>query len=230
MALIPKNCPLPVLSLIALAVGSTATSALSATVAQREIQFSSVDFVSSVIELHNFGDVSVDLSGWRFCSHDEDQVRRYSGSTGLNGMTIAPGGSLFVHFGNDASASDEINISTIGGSFAGPFDQGAFAIQIYFTPVSFGDGNQIADHIQWSTGGVDNVSADERSDEAQAGGVWTDQSLWIPTTADTERIELTDLTGGELHSPGNYAVLVPEPSSVFLASFGMLGLLLRRRR
>jgi len=126
----------------------------------------------------------------------------------LNSQTIPPGQSLFIHFNNDASASNEINASTVG-SFASPLDSGAFGLQLYFSPVSFGNGATIADHIQWSIDGEDNTSADERSDEAEAGGVWVDQSAWVSTSTNTEFILLTDATSAELHSPADY-LAVPD--------------------
>ena len=176
---------------------------------QRAVQFREVDFTNSVIEIHNFGDTAQALDGWRFCSHDEDQVRRYSSGTGLSGVAIAGGESLFVHFLNDAPADDPSAINISGrGNFAAPFDRGPYAIQMYFqTP--FGNGNNIVDHIQWSIDGVDNGTADERSDEAESGGVWTDQSLWIPTTAESTTLVLTDTTGGILHGPDDYEVIAP---------------------
>lgn len=207
----------------ALLVGQSASAA---SIAPREIQIKSVDFTTGVIELHNLGDSTVALDGWRFCTHDEDQDRRYSGSTGLNGVSIAAGNSLFVHYNNDASAGNEINISTIGGSFATTLDSGSYAIGLYWqTP--FGTGSNIADHIQWSIGGVDNTSADERSDEAVAGGVWTSETDWIATTASTTRIELADLSGSDLQDSSDYNV-IPEPSSLALLVLG--GWMLARRR
>lgn len=151
-----------------------------------EIQFRSINFQDNVVELFNFGNAPISLDGWRFCTHDENQIRQYSSPGGLNGVTIAAGASLFIYF----------------ESF-------------------FGNGASIADHAQWSQGGVDNESADERSDEAEVGGVWTDQRLWIPTTAFTRRIELIDPTGARLHGPADYRVLepIPLPPEFELTSF-----------
>ncbi|MGI9427775.1 MAG: hypothetical protein ACR2NM_03895 [Bythopirellula sp.] len=178
----------------------------------RDVQFLSIDFETEVLELFNFGNSLEPLDGWRFCTHDEDQVRRYSSTSGLNGVSIGAGDSLFIHFANDApaEANDALNIDStgIGGAFALPFDQDAYGINLYINS-AFGSGAAIADHVQWSIDGVDNNSADERSDEAESGGVWTDQSEWVATTALTQRIELTDLTGGILHGPGNYLVVEP---------------------
>ena len=65
----------------------------------------------------------------------------------------------------------------------------------------------MVDNIQWSIGGIDNSSADERSDEAQSGGLWVDQSKWVATSSDTTRILLTDASAGIQHSPADYLVL-----------------------
>ena len=189
--------------------------------APRDIQITTVDFETSVLTLENVGDETESLNGWRFCSHDDNQVRRYSSAGGLNGVSLEAGDVLHLHFLNDAPAGDSerMNISAVG-SVATPLDRGPYAIQLYFTPVSFGNGNTIADHLQWSIDGVDNTSADERSDEAQGGGVWVDQGEWIATSADSTRILLDDLSGGVLHSPSDYVVEgpTPEPALFELAS------------
>ena len=174
----------------------------------RDVQIRMIDFEHGVIELFNFGENTIALDGWRFCTHDEDQSFIYSSFSGLNGRQIDPSQSLFVHYNNDAVGGNAINRSQLG-ALATTLDPGPYSIGLYFPPVFFSDGNQIADHIQWSIGGVDNLRADERSDEAENGGVWTDQSLWIPTTADTLRIELLDLTGGILHGPDDYRIVTP---------------------
>lgn len=200
----------------------------------RFVQIESIDFQTSVLQLTNFGTNSVDLSGWRFCTHDEDQVRRYSATTGLNGVTLTAGSSLFVHFNNDASAANEINVSTIGGNFAQPLDVGpnpggAYGVGLYFaTP--FGDGANLADHLQWSFNGVDNDTADDRSDEAE-GEVWLSQSDWISADENTTRIALNVADfNEEIHSSANYIVSVPEPTSAAVCAVFGLGMLVRRRR
>ena len=125
---------------------------------------------------------------------------------------IAANASLFIHFDNDADPNDSnaINRTSIGGSFATPLDtNGAYGIQIYFqTPFDFG--SNIADHVQFSLDGVDNGSADERSDEAQNGGVWTNQAQWVNVALDTEMIVLMDSSSmNELHGPADYDVINP---------------------
>lgn len=190
--------------------------------AEDRIQFRSLDFTKSIIELHNFGDAPVSLSGWQFCTHDENQVRHYSDPSGLNGRSIAAGESLFIYWKNDAPAEDThtINRNSIGGSFSEPLDRGPYGMQLYING-NFGDGNSIADHWQWSQGGVDNDSADERSDEAESGGVWTDQSQWISTGPETVRIVLNDTTGARLHGPSSYDVIeiVPLPPEFLVTAF-----------
>ncbi|MCZ6672187.1 MAG: hypothetical protein O7C75_04530 [Verrucomicrobia bacterium] len=185
------------------------------------IQFRSIDFENKIVELHNFSDSSVGLDGWRFCTHDESLSRRYSGQSGMNGMIIAARASLYIYWDDDAPEGDSarINRSSIGNGsvLASPLDQDAYGMQIYFG-AGFANGNNIADHIQWSIGGVDNESADGRSLEAEEGGVWTDQSLWISTTENSTQIVLTDITGARSHSPDNYQVFEPVslPFSEFL--------------
>ena len=183
---------------------------------QRAVQFREVNFTTGVIEMHNFGDTDQDLTGWRFCSHDEEEDRRYSSNGGLNGVVIAAGSSLFVHFLNDAPAGDANAINIAGrGNFADPLDRGPYAIQIYFQTPFGNTGTNIADHLQWSIDGVDDESADFRSAAAEGGGVWTDQSLWIPTTAESTALVLTDTTGGILHGPDSYEVIEPIVAAVF---------------
>ena len=177
--------------------------------APRDIQFRSIDFENSVLELQNFGEDTESLDGWRFCSHDEDQTRAYSLPEGLNGISLAPGESLFVHYLGDAP-EDETNRINLPGSFALPLDRGPYGIQIYFPPISFGDGGTIADHVQWAINGVDDTTADERSGAAEDGGLWTDQETWIATTEDASSILLTDTSGAILQGPDNYEVIQPE--------------------
>lgn len=183
----------------------------TAVAAPRDVMIRSIDTVNRILELHNFGSGTEDLSGYQFCSHDENQVRQYSSTTGLNGTSIEAGTSIFVHFNNDAPGDpDHLNLSSLGGSFAGPLDNGPFAISLYFPPVSFGNGGTMASHLQWSINGADNGNADERSDEAESGGLWTDQLLWVSTNPDTTKIALKP--GAEnsvLHAPEDYNVFAP---------------------
>ncbi len=183
------------------------------TVPQRFVQIRSVNLATSVLELYNSGTTSQSLAGWRFCTHDEDQVRRYSGASGLNNFTLASEQSLYVHFNNDADPANPqaVNISTIGGNFATPLDaSGAYGAQIYFQ-TSFGVGANIADHLQFSVDGVDNTTADDRSDEAE-GEVWVDQNEWISISLDTEMILLNaSASDSEVNSPSDYTVVEPMP-------------------
>ncbi len=179
----------------------------------RFVQIRAIDFEQQSIEVHNFGTADQLLSGWRFCSHDENQDREYSGAGALNGVMLGAGESMFLRYNNDASAANEININSLG-NFATPLDtNGAYAIQFYFqTP--FGVGANIADHIQLSLDGADNASADERSDEAQNGGVWTNQNEWIPVTLETTTVVLLDSSSdSELHGPDDYEI---DPTDVIL--------------
>ncbi len=187
---------------IAAAAGLALASA--AVAAPRDIQFRTVDLASGVVELHNFGETTEDLSGWRFCSHDESVVRRYSAASGLDGITIAPGESLYLHFNGTADETDEINTTTVGGNFAG-LSTTAYAIQIYFAPVSFGNGATMADIIQWTADGTPDLIADERTDEAISGGTWGALDDFISLDSGAF-VRLTNLTGAELNNSGDYRV------------------------
>lgn len=208
-------------ALLSVLVAVSALSARAGFAAARDVQIVDVDFELEIVEVFNFGTTSEDLSGWRFCSHDDNEIRRYSSSTGLNGVLIGPSEPLFIHFANDAPAEPgHINLPT--GNFALPLDRGPYALGLYFSPVTFSNGNTIADHVQWSIDGVDNASADERSDEAEAGGVWTDQSLWAVTSIDTVALTLKESAEGlVLHGPDDY-VAVPEPSKHMLLAAGIV--------
>lgn len=176
---------------------------------ERQVQIQSIDLLNQTVEVHNFGATDQTLDGWRFCTHDESAVRRYSSAGGLNGVVLPAGESLFLMYNNDASAPNEFNIDGLG-NFALPLDtEGAYSIQFYFqTP--FGVGANIADHLQFSLDGADNETADERSDEAVNGGLWTDESLWISVSQSTTSISLAAGSENfENNSPADYNVVTP---------------------
>lgn len=181
-----------------------------AVAAERDVQFTNIDTEAQVFTLQNTGVDPVDLDGWRFCSHNTSQVRRYTAPSGLNGLTLQPGDELKIHLDNDAPFGDPLVIDGFSIGIFADFELTAYSVNFYFpnsggsTP--FSDGNFIADHIQWSIDGIDNTSADERSDEAQAGGVWVDQGDWINVGTDTVAIDLNDPSFAELHSPADYIV------------------------
>lgn len=183
----------------------------SAAAAPRDVQIRAINFSSGLITLYNFGATDEPLDGYAFCTHDENEIRRYSNLAGFNGRTIEAGSYLFIHFNNNApNDPDHINRSTLG-LFATPLDNGAYGMGLYFPPVVFADGATIADYLQWSLNGIGDSSADERADEAQDGGVWASQAAWIATQASTTYIRLTDANGGTLHAPANYHALSEMP-------------------
>ena len=180
--------------------------AASLSAAERDVQIRSFDFTTGVLELFNFGAADQPLDGWRFCSHNGSSVRDYSSFAALNGVTIEASTSLFVHFNNDSPGGpDNFDRSQLGPFATVASD--AYAISIYFAPVSFPLGSTMGDHLQWSLGGADNSTADERTGVARSGGLWPDENAWIPVTEVTERIVLTDETGGLAHGPENYDVI-----------------------
>lgn len=203
-----------------------------ATAASRDVQIVEVNFSTQVIELFNFGPATEDLSGWQFCSANSTFSFLYSLSTALNGVSIGPSQSLFVHLLSDAGGRPG-HIDRPAGGWADPMDPSAHGLQIYFPPVVFLIGNTIADHVQWSIDGADDLIADERSDEAEVGGVWTDQSTWVITQSDSTSIRLNESANGLiLHGPSDYTQ-VPEPGAtlamwISLCTVGLVRMARRR--
>jgi len=178
---------------------------------ERQVQIASVDFSTGVFEVFNFGSESVDLSRWRFCSHDFNERRRYTGANGLNGVVLGSQTSLFIHVNNDAPAtSDSLNVADLGGSFATPLDQDAFGMQFFFPAangnVSFGNSSLIADHIQWNFAGQAIGDAEERTAQAVSVGLWTSVGDFIETQSDSVRIDLADKSGDLIGGPDVYEV------------------------
>jgi len=198
-----------------LTIGAALAASSAALAADRDIQFRSIDLGAGVVEIHNFGDAAVDLSGWRFCTHDFNEIRRYSANSGLNGVSVPAGGSIFIHYNDDAPADPSaLNISSIGGFFAQPLNSASYALEI-FTPgpdglLSFGSTTDMNDHVQWAVDPASVGSASARSVQAAAAGLWTASTAYIDTEPTTSLIVLTDDTGAELHGPANY-VLDPAP-------------------
>lgn len=181
---------------------------------EKDIQIRSVDFDAGVVEFFNYGDDDQDLSGWRTCTHDFDEVRRYSSTTGFNGVMIEAGTSIFLHYNNDAPVGpDNHNISAIGGAFAQPLDQDAYGFQLYHPDengsLSFGNSQLIADHLQWNINGEGVGGAETRTSQVVSVGLWTAIGDFIATTAESSSLELTDFGDGRLHGPSNYSVEEP---------------------
>ncbi len=197
-------------SLVLLAQGLICQPSLAA---PRDVQFKSVNFETLVIEVHNFGAAAEPFTNWRFCSHDDNQVRLYSTPGALNAITLGAGESFFLHFNNDApgGASDAFNISSLGG-FATPLDRGPFSINLYLNS-AFTQPSSMVDHVQWNIDGVDDFFADERSLVAQNAGLWTNEAQWVPTSATTQRLELNlDGLGNPpagTHGPTSYSAIEP---------------------
>lgn len=173
--------------------------------APRDVHIRSINLTTGVIELFNYGATNQSLAGFQFCTQDADQVLVYTNGPGLNAFTIEAGTSFYVHFNNDApGGSDSVNRSAIG-SFASPFNTGPYSLALYFPPVNFANGATMADFVQWNIGGAHNSTADERTDEAVNGGLWTGITQWVSTAGNTELIELKAASGGQiLHGPSDY--------------------------
>ncbi|HPF41315.1 MAG TPA: hypothetical protein P5081_11940 [Phycisphaerae bacterium] len=175
----------------------------------RDIQFRYIDFTAGTIELYNFGGTDYDLSGWRFCSFDENQAFQYTAATGLNGVSIGAGATLTLHTLNDAPGGDptHVNLSAIGGAFATPLDNGPYAISLYNNNLGgFTTPAAIVDHVMWDDGTAP-VGFEGRADVAVSAGLWTSDTDFVETTADTDAIELLDTLGNLLHGPADYATI-----------------------
>lgn len=195
---------------IALSLALTATARMS-DAAPRDVQIREINFQAGTIELFNFGAASEALDGWQFCTFDEDDLFNYSDAAGLNGISIAPGGSLFIHTLNDAPVDpNRINVSSIAGAFqfALPLDATSFAMSLYQSGLGFTTASRMVDHVMWNINGV-NPGLTSRADIAVAAGLWTSELDFVSTTAGTVSIQLSDMSGGLLHGPANYAPVEP---------------------
>ena len=172
----------------------------------RRVQIASLELDDGVIEIKNFGDTPVDLNGWRFCSHSAEQALRYTNPRGLSGVSLAPGHSLFIHIFNDSpGGSGAVNASDVG-AFANRFGQGPYSVQLFWPGgdgLSFGENDDLADHVQWGVGGFGTSIAAARSSQAVAAGLWQSVSEWIVTTGATQRIELID-EGAIVNGPDDF--------------------------
>lgn len=196
---------------VALAVViATASSAAAQT--NRSIQIRSVDFDRGLIEVFNFGSADADLTGWRFCSFDQNDSFQYTAAGGLSGVTIEAATSFYVHFNNDAPVGDpdRINRSALG-NFATPLSPAAFGLSFYDPPagggIMFGNSSLISDYVQWSVGGAANSNAAFRAGQAVGQGLWTSGSEFVATTPGTGRIDLTDGDGVLLHGSADFFAL-----------------------
>ena len=170
--------------------------------ADRDVQIAGIDFIGQRIELRNCGDAMVSLDGWRFCTHNHTTSRVYTRANGLNGQSLGVEEHLIIHLNNDAPAGG-LNGSAVGNFAASMSPANAWAIGLYNSS-SFNAANALVDHLQWSPGGVDNPTADERSTVAADAGLWTADNEWISTMPGLGQLALADPGCGRLHGPDSY--------------------------
>ena len=231
---------LHVFALAAIAFAPTTVVAQSPGSAE-DIQFRSIDFENQILELHNFGSDSLDLDGWRFCTHDVSDGFDYTSATGLNGFSLEAGESLRVHWNDDASGDDAINISSLGGRWIDDLSVNGsgdgISLNLY-RDSSFGNADSIVDHIQYSLDGS-NVGgqSNPRGAVAVNGELWGSTADWISVSEESTSLVLEDepfpLDSGATHTSSSYAVnvsAVPEPSSLIALCLGVFGIASRRRR
>ena len=155
----------------------------------RDVQIASVDFEAQVIELKNFGDLAVSLSGWHFCTHNDQASRRYTTGGGGLGVvgTLNTGQSAFIHLSGDADEAGEFNASAVGSILA--LDTGPYSINV-FSSAFFNGLSNMVDHVQWAIGGSsNNARASSRNSQAVSAGIWDDAGVWVDTTG-AVRIDL----------------------------------------
>ncbi len=225
--------------MIALAIVAILPSIAQAQTAgsAEDVQFRSIDFQSQILELHNYGASNQDLSGWRFCTHDVSDGFDYTSSGGLNGFSLDPGESLFVHWNNDAIGSDAINVSALGGAWVSDLSVNGvgdgISLNIYRNG-SFGSAASIIDHIQYSYDGA-NVGgqSNPRGGVAVNAGLWSSTSDWVSVDLDTQGLLLTDDpfpgASGGTHGSASFSA-VPEPTSAMVLVLGLAGMVCTRRR
>ncbi|MDB4265471.1 PEP-CTERM sorting domain-containing protein [bacterium] len=191
---------------------------LSGALAQSAIVFSELDLVNNTITLTNTGSSAVDIGGWRFCSHDLEDIKRYSSSTFFaDGVSIIGLGSLVV----DAT-------SVI---LAGPLAANTMSIGLYNDldgALSFGSPDDLSAFIQFTPeGNTDFGNAEERTGTAVTADLWDAEGSFVEVGAADTFIRLDDLnssTGASSFSA------VPEPGSTVLIGLAAALTCMRRKR
>ncbi len=224
--------------LIALAVVALVPSMAQAQTSgsEEDIQFRTIDFSSQILELHNYGSSTWDMSGWRFCTHDEIDGFDYTSSSGLNGFSLAAGESLFVHWNNDASGADAVNLSALGGAAIDDLvvnGSGDGISMGLYRDGSFSSAASLVDYIQYSFDGVDVAAASPRGGTAVSASLWSATADWISVNATTPGlIQSGDPFPGDsggVQGPASFSA-IPEPASTIAMIFGLAGLGCMRRR
>jgi hypothetical protein len=222
---------------VAVAVVVPAFAIAQTSGSEEDVQFRSIDFATQILELHNYGSSSWALDGWRFCSHDVSDGFDYTSSGGLDGITLAAGESLNVHWNNDASGANAINISALGGQAVDDLSVNGIgdgiSINIY-RDGNFGSSASMIDHIQYSFDGADvGGSSNPRGGVAVGASLWSATSDWVSVGDSTTALILADDpfpgASGGTHTGSSYTA-VPEPSTIFMMILGFVGFASGRRR
>lgn len=231
----------PYLVFVAVAFAALPTLAQAQLIGSAEdVQIRSVDFNSQVLELFNFGSSSLDLDGWRFCTHDEVDGFDYTSSSGLNGVSLAAGSSLSIHWNDDASGPNAINVSSLGGAWIDDLsvdDTGDGISLGLYRSGPFGNSDNLIDHVQYSFDGANiGGSANPRGTVAVNAGLWGNTADWISVDESSNNLVLVDDpfpgANSETHTSSSYSVnvAVPEPSAMLVLSLGFAAISIRRRR
>ncbi len=188
-------------SLSALALLSNAALA-----APRDIQIVQVNFNSGVVTIRNLGPANQTISGFRFCTADDNQQLQYTGTTGLSGLSLDPGEDFHIHWNNDAPADPNArNVSALGGFSAQPMDRGPWGLALYSSS-PFGTPANMVDYVQWTDdlANPSNFTADARAPVATSALLWSANADFVVTTPKAVSLDLTDLANNTAHSPADY--------------------------
>ena len=190
---------------------------LGSPLAQGTVVFSEINLADNTITLTNTDGSSVDLGGWRFCSHDIDSVRVYSASDHFNGVSIAAGSSLVV--------------DTTSIPFAGLLGGNTLSVGLYNDldgSLSFGSADDLSAFIQFAPEGtVDVGQAEFRTNTAVTAGLWDAEGSFVQLGSEDSLIILNDL--GNATGSASFSA-IPEPHSTLLISITGLLAITRRRR
>ncbi|MEL6907714.1 MAG: lamin tail domain-containing protein, partial [Planctomycetota bacterium] len=188
-----------------------ALPAVASAQAERSVQLRSADFEAGWIELFNFGTTDVALDGWRLGSADADETL-FTATAGLNGLTIEAGTSLFIHANDDAPAADpdRVDASVVGG-LASPLAADGYRLALFDLTGGLtldpADGTQLADYIQWATGGGPPTTT--FTGTAVSEGLWTADGDFVVPASNTRRVDLTVVQDIEAHGPADYSLIGP---------------------
>lgn len=179
----------------------------AALAAPRDIQIIEVNFATGVVTIQNLSFANQSISGFRFCTADDDQTLQYTSSTGLSGLSLDPFDDFRIYWNDDAPVTDPNgrNISDLGGLSAQPMDRGPWGLALYMQS-PFGIPANMVDYVQWTDSLMNPaiLTADSRAPTATAALLWSAIPDFVVIDPAAESLILTDLANNTAHSPADY--------------------------